>query len=71
MKQLCDDLRQFANEVYQLGFSLGGAAERECLDLSERMLTAVNQAEATASLAALLQHKYNLVETGKTAIYST
>jgi len=71
MKQLCDDLRQFANEVYQLGYSLGGAAERECLDLSERMLTAVNQAEATASLAALLQHKYNLVETGKTAINST
>ena len=68
MKQLCDDLRQFANEVYQLGFSLGGAAERECLDLSERMLTAVNQAEATASLAALLQHKYNLVETVNTAI---
>jgi len=71
MKQLCDDLRQFANEVYQLGFSLGGAAERECLDLSERMLTAVNQAEATASLAALLQHKYNLVETGSRAINST
>ena len=71
MKQLCDDLRQFANEVYQLGFSLRGAAERECLDLSERMLTAVNQAEATASLAALLQHKYNLVEAGNTAINST
>jgi hypothetical protein len=47
MKQLCDDLRQFAHEVYQLGHSLeGGAAERECLDLGERMLAAVNQAEA-------------------------
>jgi len=47
MKQLCNDLRQFAMEVYQLGYSLeGGVAERECLDLSERMLAAVNQAEA-------------------------
>jgi hypothetical protein len=39
--------RQFAFEVYQLGYSVeGGAAERECLDLSERMLAAVDQAEA-------------------------
>ncbi|HWS92918.1 MAG TPA: hypothetical protein VN306_10610 [Mycobacterium sp.] len=47
MKQLCDDLREFAIEVYQLGYSLGGGvAERECLDLSERMFAAVNLAEA-------------------------
>jgi hypothetical protein len=47
MKQLCDDLRQFAIEVRQLGFSLsGGVGERECLDLSERMFAAVEQAEA-------------------------
>jgi len=47
MKQLCDDLRQFAIQVHQLGFSLsGGMGEHECLDLSERMLTAVRQAEA-------------------------
>jgi len=47
MKQLCDDLRQFAIQVHQLGFSLhGGVGERECLDLSERMLAAVKQAEA-------------------------
>jgi hypothetical protein len=47
MKQLCDDLRQFAIQVRQLGYSLdGGAGERECLDLSERMLAAVKQAEA-------------------------
>ena len=46
MKQLCDDLRQFAIQVHQLGFSLsGGTGERECLDLSERMLAAVKQAE--------------------------
>jgi len=46
MKQLCDDLRQFAIEVRQLGFSLdGGVGEWECLDLSERMLAAVKQAE--------------------------
>ena len=48
MKQLCDDLCQFAIEVRQLGYSLdGGVGERECLDLSERMLAAVKQAEAT------------------------
>jgi len=47
MKQLCDDLRQLAIEVRQVGFSLsGGVGERECLDLSERMVTAVEQAEA-------------------------
>ena len=47
MKQLCDDLREFAIEVRQVGFSLsGGVGERECLDLSERMVVAVEQAEA-------------------------
>ena len=47
MKQLCDDLRQFAIQVRQLGYSVyGGVVERECLDLSERMLAAVKQAEA-------------------------
>ena len=47
MKQLFDDLRQFAIEVRQVGFSLsGGVGERECLDLSERMLAAVKQGEA-------------------------
>jgi hypothetical protein len=48
MKQLFDDLRQFAIEVRQLGFSLsGGVGERECLDLSERIFAAVEQAEAS------------------------
>jgi hypothetical protein len=48
MKQLCDDLRQFAIQVRRLGYSLdGGVGERECLDLSERMLAAADQAEAT------------------------
>ena len=47
MKQLCDDLRRFAIEVRQVGFSVsGGVGERECLDLSERMFVAVEQAEA-------------------------
>jgi hypothetical protein len=47
MRQLCDDLRRFAIEVRQVGFSVrGGVGERECLDLSERMFTAVEQAEA-------------------------
>jgi hypothetical protein len=47
MKQLCADLRQFAIQVRQLGYSLGeGVGERQCLDLSERMLAAVKQAEA-------------------------
>jgi hypothetical protein len=45
MKQLCDDLRQFAHEVYQLGYSLeGGGAGMP--GSRERMLAAVNQAEA-------------------------
>ncbi|HWS94187.1 MAG TPA: hypothetical protein VN306_17380 [Mycobacterium sp.] len=54
MKQLCDDLRQFAIQVRRLGYSVGprwnpidgGAGERECLDLGERMLAAVKRAEA-------------------------
>ena len=47
MKHLCADLRQFAIQVHQLGYSLGeGVGERQCLDLSERMLAAVKQAEA-------------------------
>ena len=34
MKQLCDDLREFAIEVRQVGFSLsGGVGERECLEI--------------------------------------
>ncbi len=45
MKQLCDDLSQFAIQVRQIGYSVnGGVGERECLDLSERMLAAVKQA---------------------------
>jgi hypothetical protein len=48
MKHLFDDLRQIAIEVRQVGFSLsGGVGERECLDLSERIFAAVEQAEAT------------------------
>lgn len=51
MKRLCDDLHQFAIEVRQLGFSLnGGVGEWECLNLSERMLAAVNQAEARMTM---------------------
>ena len=46
MKQLCEDLRQFAIQVRQIGFSVnGGVGERECLDLSDRMLAAIEQAE--------------------------
>ena len=46
MNQLCDELHQFAIQVRQLGYSLdGGVGERQCLDLSERMLAAVKQAE--------------------------
>ena len=46
MKQLCDELRQFAIQVRQLGYSFdGGVGERECLELSGRMLAAVKQAE--------------------------
>ena len=52
MKQLCDDLRQFAIEVRQLGYSLnGGVGEWECLELNERMLAAVKQAEARMASA--------------------
>lgn len=47
MKQLCDELRQFATQMRQVAFSLnGGVGEWECLDLSERMLAAVKEAEA-------------------------
>jgi hypothetical protein len=47
MKQLCEDLRQFAIQVRQLGDSLdSGVAERECRQLSERMFAAADQAEA-------------------------
>ena len=47
MQQLCDELRQFAIQVRQLGFSLnGGVGEWECLDLSQRMLAAAKEAEA-------------------------
>jgi hypothetical protein len=46
MKQLCNDLRQLAIQVRQLGYSDGRMGEWECLDLSERMLAAVKQAEA-------------------------
>jgi hypothetical protein len=47
MKQLCADLHQFAIEVRRLGYSLeGGLGERECLALSDRMLAAVEAAEA-------------------------
>lgn len=47
MKQLCDDLHRFAIEVRQLGYSLqGGLGERDCLALSDRMLAAVEAAEA-------------------------
>jgi hypothetical protein len=47
MKQLCDDLRKFAIQVRQLGYSPDqGVGERACRDLSEQMLAAVKQAEA-------------------------
>ncbi len=47
MKQLCDDLHLFAIQVCQLGYSLeGGVGERECLALCDRMLAAVEEAEA-------------------------
>ena len=53
MKQLCDDLRQFAIQVHQLGYSLdGGVGERECLILSERMIAAVKQAEGRMASAS-------------------
>lgn len=48
VKQLCEELRHFATQVRQLAYSLqGGVGERECLDLSQRMLAAVKQAEAS------------------------
>ncbi len=59
MKQLCDDLRQFAIQVRQLGYSLDGCVtERECTDLSERMLATVKQAEArmAGAKSALREH---------------
>ena len=59
MKQHCDELRQFAIQVRRLGYSRdGGVAERECLDLSERMLASVKQAEARMASAksALREH---------------
>ena len=47
MEQLCDDLTRFAIQVRQIGYSVnGGVGERECLDLSARMLAAVKQARA-------------------------
>ena len=52
MKQLCNDLRQFAIKVRQLGYSSnGGLAEQECLDLCECMLVAVKDAEARMAVA--------------------
>ncbi len=52
VKQRCDDLRQFAMEVRRLGYSLdGGAGEWECLDLSDRMLAAVRQADLSGEPA--------------------
>ena len=57
MKQLCDDLRQFAIEVRQVGFSLsGGVGERQCLDLSERMFAVLQQAEARMAAKSALHH---------------
>jgi len=51
MKQLCYDLHQFAIQVRQVGLSLnGGVGERECLDLSERMLAAVRRAETRTAV---------------------
>ena len=50
MRQLCSDLRQFAIQVRQLGYSCSTAEwrERECLDLCECMLVAVKHAEMMA-----------------------
>lgn len=46
IRQLCDELR-FAIQVRQLAYLVqGGFGERECLDLSQRMLAAAEQAEA-------------------------
>ncbi len=61
MKQLCNDLRQFAIQVRQLGYSLdGGVGEWACLDLCERMLGVVEQAEARMASAKSIP----LVDTG-------
>jgi hypothetical protein len=50
MNQFCDELRRVAIQVRQLGYSFdGGVRERECLDLSERLLAAVKQAEWESS----------------------
>lgn len=47
MEQLCEDIRRFAIQIRQIGFSVnGGVGERECLDLSDRMLAAVQRAES-------------------------
>jgi len=58
MKQLHDELLQFAIQVHQLGDSLDpGAAKRECRHLSERMFAAVDQAEARmAAKSTLREH---------------
>ena len=70
MKQLCDDLRQFAIEVHQLGYSLnGGVGERECLDLSERMLAAVKRAEARTAAKSTPLLAAELLYPGSTVIY--
>jgi hypothetical protein len=54
MKQLSDDVRQFAIQVRQLGCSLdGGIGERPCLGLSERRLATVKRAEARMAGASL------------------
>jgi hypothetical protein len=46
MNHFGDDLRRFATELRQLGFSLnGGIGEWECLQLSERMLATARLAE--------------------------
>jgi hypothetical protein len=47
IRPLCDELRHFAIQVRQLAYLVqGGIGERECLDLSQRMLAAAEQAEA-------------------------
>ena len=52
MKQLCEDLRQLAIQLRQIGFSVnGGVGELECLELSERVLAVVKQAEARMASA--------------------
>jgi hypothetical protein len=56
MKQLCDELRQFAIQVHQLGCSIEDAvAQRECLHLSECMFAAANQAEARMAAKCTLR----------------